>query len=320
MPASSNFKREIRDIDKLKFQLSQNTFLSKVEKELIQSGRAFLAFRNNNATLYYEGRQLCDLPQKLHVREDGGTLYFPPRIYNHYLPVIRSKTLTGAKKVGCLEATYCNKTKGLLDFTSVLPEILDNMDKERDPEAYQVSNFYRFSPMVQKNCSTVILLDIEATFDILGEKRQRIDMVLYNTEERRLLFVEVKRLPDKRLYSNPSTHEPAEILSQLKGYQKTIAIKKDQIIEQYNKVIQYYNYLANKNVPCMNPHTAEDPLLGLLVVECTSVEQSNPAQASNDFKQLCADIQREGYKMYLYGNTKNATPGTLLAIYQTFKK
>lgn len=314
----SNFTRYIKDISGLKTCLEQDVFMQKVNKELVQTGKAFLAFRDENATVYYEGRQLC----KIHCKADNGKSgVCLPTIYNHYLPVIRSRTLTGsAKKESYSEEVYLRETDNFCNFAAALPEILDNMNKERDDEAYQVSGFYKFSPMLPDNCSAVILLDIEAAFSQTGEKTDRIDMVLYNTVEKQLIFVEVKRLGDKRLYKDPKTKAPAEILDQLARYRNRLATEKDIVIKAYNRVIEYYNSLStsSQKIPLMDVDKSAEPLLGLLIVECTNIECYHRENASDQFKELCRDLEQNNFKMHTYGSLKNATPGTLLDIYKRF--
>ena len=85
----SNFTRKIGNMDALQNQLNTNGFLHEVNHKLIQNGRAFLAFRNDEATIYYNGNQLCSL---------SGSSGYKPTIYNHYLPITRSRTLASHQK------------------------------------------------------------------------------------------------------------------------------------------------------------------------------------------------------------------------------
>lgn len=308
---ASNFMREIKDFPELEKQLKDNAFLQILDSALLQTGRALLTFRKNAATIYYKGRQLCTMQHKLKNEP-----MYAPTIYNHYLPIIRTETLNKNKaKTNYSETQYLSENKGNHTFVSVLPEILDNLEKEVDDEAYQVSAFYRFSPLIKQYNTTVVLLDIEAAFAETGEKTDRIDMVLYHTVKRQLIFVEVKRLSDKRLYVQPGSGEP-EIIEQMKRYKKRITDEKDKIKAQYDRVIENYNQLSGKN---LQPIGDGEYLLGLLVVECSEVECFERIRASAAFQDLCTSLEANDIKMHTYGQTKNATPGTLLSIYNTFK-
>ena len=220
------FAREIKNIDELKTRIENDKFLSTVNSELIQKEKAeaLLTFRNNNATIYYKGRRLCNMPLKA---TDGDNILpaYSPTIFNIFLPVLRSDTLRKSKKRPYYEAQYIRATNNTCDFTSMLPEILDNLEKEEAPEALSVSSFYKFSPMVNSNNSKVILLDIEAEFaernpDTKKIEANRIDVVLYNTETRKLIFVEVKRVSDARLY--PQNSQKAEIMKQMRSYREIL--------------------------------------------------------------------------------------------------
>ena len=85
----SNFTRKIGDMEALQKQLTTDGFLQAINRELIQTGRAFLAFRNDEATIYYNGNQLCNL---------SGSHGYEPMVYNHYLPITRSRTLSILKQ------------------------------------------------------------------------------------------------------------------------------------------------------------------------------------------------------------------------------
>lgn len=85
----SNFTRKIGDMEALQKQLTTDGFLQAINRELIQTGRAFLAFRNDEATIYYNGNQLCNL---------SGSHGYEPMVYNHYLPITRSRTLSSHQK------------------------------------------------------------------------------------------------------------------------------------------------------------------------------------------------------------------------------
>lgn len=310
----SNFVRKISDFDAFQKQWTENNFLRVIDEDLIKKGKALLTFRDNNATIYYQGRQLSTM----HRRNKGGKdVPYLPTIYNHYLPIVRTETLLGhCRKENYLESEYINGNYGGHTFTSVLPEILDNMDRERDAEAHQVSGLYRYSPMVPTNDSDIILLDIEAAFAQSGEKTDRIDVVLFNKTEKRLIFVEVKRLSDSRLYRNRKAGLPPEILEQLNAYKRRISQESQTIREQYNRVIEYYECLTNREIPRIGDQL---PLLGLLVVECTDIECNRKDYATPEFQALCSNIEKSGFKMYTYGDTKNIKPGTLDKIYRAFK-
>ena len=53
-----SFKRNI-DIEELKKMLNDNNFLKHLNEQYIKKGKVLLTFRNEEATIYYKGNQLC---------------------------------------------------------------------------------------------------------------------------------------------------------------------------------------------------------------------------------------------------------------------
>lgn len=297
----SNFMREIRNFDLLEKQLKENRFLDRIDKGYIQQGKAFLTVRNNEATIYYHGNQLCSLLS----RND-----FQPSVYNHYLPLTRSKTLQKVlKKMNYTEMQWQEKEgNDKITFHGVLPEILDHITMEQSPESLQASRFYQFSPLNINEQHDIVLLDIEAEFAESGEKTDRIDLVFYYTVEKRLMFVEVKRLRDERLKEKDG--KQAEVIDQLDRYSRRLCAEKDEINIQYNHVIGYYNRLSAKNMPLIED---AEPLLGLLLVEYSQKDIGKKGKIETL-------LQMKGYKKYAIGNTENLTKATLTAIYEALRK
>lgn len=298
----SNFSRYIENVADFKNALDKN-FLSEI-RHLLVRGKALLVFRDEEATIYYHGNQLCNLPAKKP---------FTPTVYERYLPLCRSEVLNGKKAKNLNEREWLNAA-GIdgKTFAEVLPEICANIEKDSSPESTQASRFYRFSPLNLAEDHKIVLLDIEAAFAYPGEQTERIDLVFYNTAERRLMFVEVKRLSDSRLPKD-KLDTSAEIFKQLNSYQDTLQNGKDNIIAQYNNVIEYYNELrSEKRLP---PIADADPLLGLLLVEYTS------SKKDQDKKKTVQEMAKSnGYKMYAIGNTSNMTKdSTVQEIYNALK-
>lgn len=299
----SNFTRRISDFSGFKERMGADPFLHKIDEELLRRGRAFLAFRNDEATIYYNGNQLCNL---------SGAVGYLPSVYNHYLPLLRSKTLRKELRKENLQEKAWLEACGLgnFSFSSVYDEILDNIKKEESPESVQASRFYRFSPLNQAEDHDIILLDVEAAFSFTGEKTDRIDLVFYHKKNRQLMFVEVKRLSDDRLYPKVDARgsKPAEVLGQLTRYRKRCQDEAHIINAEYNKVIAYYNELSGGNMEPLE--TTSQPLLGLLLVEFT-----RSARDQENKKQVQSMLKEAGFKYYAVGDTASVTPATLTAIY-----
>lgn len=309
----SNFTRKITDFSALKNSLENNSFMQKIDEELIRKGQAFLAFRNNETTVYYNGNQLFNSTEKNS---------YSPSVYNHYLPLMRSQTLRNeCRKETFLEDAWLKETKlNNSSFLSIYDEILDNIEKEESPESLQASRFYQFSPLNENLDHEIVLLDVEAAF---AESKQpneqnqtnkqptdRIDLVFYHTVKRQLMFIEVKRLSDDRL--KEKSNAPAEVIAQLTRYSERCKKETAIISKEYNNVIEYYNKLSKKNMPLINEDSR--PLLGLLLVEFT--RSTKDKNAKKDVEEI---LKTNNFKWYAIGNTSNVTSSTLTAIYNAIK-
>lgn len=302
----SNFTRIITDYAAFRQCMDTNQFLQKAKEELIQTGRAFLAFRNDNATIYYNGSQLCSL-----YASNG----YEPSIYDHYLPLVRSQTLRNELKKENYTEDMWRKKCGLREetFTDVFEEILDNIEKEQSPESVQASRFYQFSPLNPLADRDIVLLDVEAAFSFTGVKTDRIDLVFYHTKEKRLMFIEVKRLSDSRLYPNPrrNAQEP-EVVEQLGRYRDRLNKEKQDINEQYNNVVSYYNTLSGENLPAIPGDSV--PVLGLLLVEFTL-----SAKDRENKKSVLSMLKEKKFGSYAVGDTSSVKASTLKAMYKAIK-
>lgn len=307
----AHFVREITNFFEFEKQLKDNCFLESIHNLLLKNGRALLTFRNDEATIYYNGNQLCNI---------SATNGFQPSIYNQYLPITRSHirdTQRNCAKENYIESQWQDDIKcSHLSFVEVLSEIIDNIEKDSSPESLQASRFYRFSPLNSSENHKIVLLDIEAAFATPRGKTERIDLVFYHTEEQQLFFVEVKRLSDTRIKIKKDADgiviPPKKAIEQLNAYKNRIDTDRANIISQYNNVIRYYNTLLKSTTIKSIPQNSV-PKLGLLLVEYTSHDKE-------EVKDIKTVINANGHKVYAIGDTARMTEDkTLAAIYNTFK-
>ena len=254
----SNFSRHIENFAAFNAAMGQG-LLAKINHDFLETGKAFLAFRREEATIYYHGNQLCNLVE---------TQNFDPTVYDRYLPLCRSKVLESKKAKNFSEREWLDDTKiAGKTFAEILPEICDNIEKDSSPESTQASRFYHFSPLNRAQNSPLILLDVEAAFTESDEKN-RIDLVFYHINDQRLVFVEVKRLHDAR-WGNKNCLDTAKVIGQMKRYRDLLKANEGTITTQYNKAIEYYNALSGSQ---MLPIGDKNPILGLLLVEHSETE------------------------------------------------
>lgn len=311
-----------RQLDGQLFQQAlgnMGSFLKEVYDNYICKGKALLTIRNNDVTVYYQGNQLCQ------YQENKG--FTDPTIYSKFLPlwsVVKDHKY-------CTEGEWLSKT-GIgtsYRFSDVFLEILGNIERLRDGEAYQVSHLYKFSPLCI-NTSDIVLLDIEAAMAESDKsedgkvKNERIDVVLYHTIERQLIFVEVKRWADNRLQKNGKVE--TDILKQMTRYYNALhdPKKKQEIMDAYDNVINFYNSLPIQNGTKRKLDVIDrekELLLGLCIVEYTSDKQPKVTKLKKDISSkecVCDNNMKWTIPVVSIGDTKNTTEKTLNALYDTF--
>ena len=302
------FRRSI-DMKELQDVFSNNIFLVELKNNLINKGKALLAFRNDEATIYYKGNNLCS------IRKQKKNGKYDIDIYSKFLPLSRSKALEKTNLSRYTEKEWQEVENTKKTFLDVLPEIKDNIEKDANPEAKQVSNLYKYSPLAKEN-NEIVLLDIEAEFEgieIRSETKtllDRIDVVLYHTVDKRLIFLEVKRLDDPRFKMQNGSYD--KILSQLEEYDKVLKDKSyiDNFNTQYTEVIKYYNRINPnfKEIKIENP-----PLLGFLLVEFNNSDKKC-------ISEITKAIKDKHYVVCSIGNTEHLTPKTLKEWYRKIKQ
>jgi len=286
----------------------RDSFLNEVYTNNVSSGDVLLAIRPyDRVTAYYMGCQFFTI-KLINKHPD-------PHFYRAYLPVVRSDVLRERKnsarvsskkpvdKYPMTESDWQKEIGNGLKLSRVLPEILDNLNKDSRPEGCQVSYLYKYSPLVANNPSDIVLLDIEAEFSQSGTgKSDRVDVVLFHTLKKQLLFLEVKRLSDARLQKNGNVQ--LAVTRQLSRYQTIINDQADNIIEQYNHVIDTYNVInaSVRQTPHIGP--AFEIKLGLLVVDYSRKDLGS-------LKVIKAQSAMQNAKTVAIGHAKNVTPKTL---------
>jgi predicted component of viral defense system (DUF524 family) len=83
------------------------------------------------------------------------------------------------------------------------------------------------------------VLDIEISFKAMekGKKQDRIDILLYDTKNCILKFVEAKHFTNTEIWSKSKP----KVIKQLERYEKQIATKEKEIINAYTKYIAAIN-------------------------------------------------------------------------------
>jgi hypothetical protein len=120
-----------------------------------------------------------------------------------------------------------------------------------DDEAEGVAALYKYAPTAERRDERYFLVDIEIVFDSMNDiennddakKTDRIDILLYDNQDRQLLFCEAKHYSNKEIKC-----ETPDVVSQLCRYNSQIAANKDHIIKQYTTAFAEYNVLMGSTL------------------------------------------------------------------------
>jgi len=243
----TSFKRELapKIIDQLKVA---PLFVKKLKADC-EKGEVFPAVRDGYMSFYYAGGSLFKY----------GANGFSTHIKYAFVPKGSDDCYVTQEKFG---------TELEPDFEKGYKKIKERCELYAGDEDTGVSNLYIFSPVSKKKEGNIFLVDIEVAFtaekdDKIGKKRNttdRIDILLYDNEERQLLFCEAK------LFSNGETRAdkgrtPA-VVEQLDRYNDQIAKNEKRIREQYAKHFEVLHDLFGTN---LNPPEKVYKHCGLLL-------------------------------------------------------
>ena len=123
----TNFSREIKNLASIKAQwVSNGDFLNKIKTDYVEKGKAILTFRKDQATVYYNGNQLCNIA--------GPS--FTPTVNELFLPLLRSNILEKRSTCGNDKHEYIEESEwkikadiqeSKIHFSDILSEICSNI-------------------------------------------------------------------------------------------------------------------------------------------------------------------------------------------------
>ncbi|CAK7026042.1 MAG: hypothetical protein DELT_02588 [Desulfovibrio sp.] len=182
------------------------------------------------------------------------------------------------------------------NFCEGYERIKENCERYSGLEALGVSSLYERFSCAKSEASSVVILDIEASFAKEdSQEKDRIDIVSLDTENRTIRFVEAKH------YSNnaslrTSSGKPA-VYTQMKRYAEQIQQKSAAILDAYRSHVQVINALFS--VKIAEP-VAIDPEPILLIFGFDN-EQRGYLK-----KEILAPMKDDGLRVYSIGEIKKS--------------
>jgi hypothetical protein len=199
-------------------------------KRDIESGEVFPAIRDNSIDFYYRGGRLFRFDKngfETHVKYAS--------VYHH-----KDEDYVSERNLGKMVVK---------DFSESYRRIKENCGKYTSVEPDGVSKLYRFSPFVSKP-SRHVLLDVEVSLKKTSDEKEekgsecpledkarsrmdRIDILLYDTKDCVLHFIEVKDFSNSEIRSKTKP----KVIGQVQNYNKQLADREKMILETYSDYI-----------------------------------------------------------------------------------
>ena len=230
-PKKCSFLRKFDCIDNL---INEPLYKNKLFSDIMTTQKGdnvFPAIRNSEIGFYYKGGLLfnynCSNHQfKTHIK---------------YAAVINN-----GNKDSYLSETTLKNSSLITDFSVGYDRIKENCKNYSGIEALGVSHLYHKFSYLNTN-EEVVVLDIETVFSDSNNKSDRIDILLFNKKEKKLMFVEAKHYSNPELWA--SSGNCPKVYNQIERYNRIIKNCKNTILSAYREYIDICNKLFNLNLP-----------------------------------------------------------------------
>lgn len=255
---------------------------SRLWQNIIADRELLPEIRDEHLTVYYRGGALLK-----GLRANGR--YLEAQIHRKFIPVsrcgrsdyliVRGDSAVGLRFTGGVEP---------LPLGLGEPDVLDSYKTAMD----QVLSDFPEGRLVHRIAtrSENLTLDQEITFAESGENRDKVDLCYFDTDLQKLVFVEVKRVEDGRLFQ---TADRPEVLNQLAAYCRRLVHNRDEILDAYRTVVALKHALGLgarlAGVPLDGPaDLLERPLL--VIGGCSREERSRIRTAEGAWGPLMGEI------------------------------
>ncbi|MBR5089393.1 MAG: hypothetical protein IK093_08190 [Ruminiclostridium sp.] len=206
---------------------------------MVMTGTVFMAVRDNTLDFYVGGNVLLSYR--------GSSFKYNPKIFG----------ASRESKMICPDASFMKRLEN--DFQSVWSECYNYCSDGKEQAERKVMQAY--VPVFDRK-DPVIVLDREIRLNEDGDK-SKCDWLLYNTQTRKLKFVEVKLSYNSCL--NMHRDGTFDVMKQLDGYSAQYQKYHDNIISQYRNHVKILNRLLGTSLP--EPEDMLDTKAGLAVFE-----------------------------------------------------
>ncbi len=285
------FKRDLSQ--SLINNLLKNKLFNEHLLEDIKKCEVFPAVRNNYIDFYYRGGRLFQFTNNSIFK-------------THY----KFASVIEKENRAYLSENELSSCRLIKNFGANYSRIKENCSNYSGIESIGVANLYsKYS--VFNASSKIVVLDIEISLSADVElenaerkrKLDRIDLLLYNIEEKYLRFYEAKHFSNPELWST-STSEP-RICGQLNRYRNQINSKSDEILECYKKYIESINTIFQIYIDPLPVPMKIDPMVPLYIFGFDEDQKKGGLEFLRKNKFM------EGHNIYAKGNPRNVNINNL---------
>jgi len=231
------FNRHVTD-DLIRSLKEQPLWQEKLKGDC-EAGNVFLAIRKDRVGFYHKGSSLFEF----------GSQSFSTNA--KYASVIDTdKTYVTQEQL--------KEMRMISDFFAGYKRIKENCALYSGAEAKGVSYLYQESHYLKQ--ASISVLDIEIVLRDGSNAKDRIDVLLYDSDSQTLRFVEAKHFTNSDLWST-STPRAVE---QIKNYEEQISLHAEKLKEEYGCYIDNLNKIFELNKPMDLPRNV-DPKVSLLI-------------------------------------------------------
>jgi hypothetical protein len=200
--------------------LKKHTFFNDCLLPDILNGSVFPAIRQRNIDFYYLGRKLCTYA--------NGTF----RTNIAYLAAFQNRPKGEVTESAFSRLLVCRS------FSDGYSQIKSNIGLYTQPESREVSRLCKdHSCFKRPHSRPIVVLDIELSLKAVDEGRSqdRIDLVLFHLNEKRLRFVEVKTFDNKEIWPNPDGD--VKVVGQIARYKRQLERNHEELTRSYRQYV-----------------------------------------------------------------------------------
>ncbi len=271
----------------LRALMDQELFKEKLLPD-ISGGAVFPAIRKKKIDFYFLGQKICSFTSNR----------FQANVA--YLAAFQNRPKDEVTEEQFRELHVCHS------FKDGYTQIKKNMRLFHKPESGGLSKLCKKHSFYKADSGQIGVFDIELSLEANGDeeaqvrngRQDRIDLVLFNKDSKRLRFFEVKTFANREIW--PRNGHVA-VSDQIARYKKQVTDNNDVLLAGYKLYVKLMNQLCGLSLP---EPAGLDKVVDLLLIGFNQDQ-------SNRIKDVLKPAFRDAFLCRSIGDPSNATQRTL---------